>query len=145
MLDNRLRILITTVHKLYRRGALINVQRVLVKSHTADVAEVIEHLETGENLEVFRLEPSVERRAEILSYLKRETQKELLYMMESEEAQDLVSRMESDDAADLLTTLPEDISKKILKMMEREDSAEVKDLMGYPEDTAGGLMSSDVL
>ena len=144
MLDNRLRMLITTVHKLYRRGARINVQRVLVKSHTADVAEVIEHLETGENLEVFRLEPSGERRAEILSYLRIETQKELLYMMESEEAQDLVSRMESDDAADLLATLPDDISKKILKMMEREDSAEVKDLMGYPEDSAGGLMSSDV-
>lgn len=145
MLDNRLRMLVTTVHKLYRRGARVNVQRVLVKTHTADIAEVIEHLETGENLEVFRLEPSLERRAEILSYLKDETQKELLYMMGNEEAQDLISRMESDDAADLLGKLPQDLSNKILKMMEREDSEEVTDLMGYPEDSAGGLMSSDFL
>ena len=102
MLDNRIRMLVTTVDKLYRRGAKRNVQRILMKSHTADVAEVIENLEVGENLEVLRLEPSLERRAEILSYLKRDTQREMLYMMEDEESQNLVSRMESDDAADLL-------------------------------------------
>ena len=145
MLDSRLKMLVTTVKKLYRRGARVNVQRILMKTHTSDVAEVIDNLETGENLDVFRLEESLERRAEILSYLKDETQKELVVMMEDSEAEDIISRMESDDAADLLGGLPEDLSNRILKMMEKEDSEEVTDLMGYPEDSAGGLMSSDFL
>lgn len=145
MLDSRIRMLITTVNKLYRRGANENVQRILAKTHIADVAEVIDNLETGENLEVLRLEPSFERRAEILSYLKSETQKELLVLMADEEAQNIVVRMESDDAADLLGNLPEEFANQILKRMQKKDSEDVTDLMGYPEDSAGGLMSSDFL
>lgn len=137
--------LITTVNKLYRRGAKRNIQRILVKTHTADVAEVIQYLETGENLEVLRLEPSLEKRARIISHLKAETQQELLYMMEPDEANDLVSRMDTDDAADVLGNLPEELSSRILQSMERENSEEVTDLMGYPEDSAGGLMNSDFL
>ena len=145
MLDSRIKMLITTVNKLQRRGAQENIKRVLEKSHTADIAEVIENLDTGSNIEVYRLVDSLEKRAEILSYLSPNAQEELVYIMEDGEAQAIISRMENDDAADLLAKLPESLSQKILTMMEREDSEEVVDLKAYPEDSAGGIMNSDFL
>jgi magnesium transporter len=75
--------------------------------------------------------------------LDAELQKKILERLSSEEASQLVTHMDSDDAADLLGQLPAEESKDILENLEKEESHEVVDLMTYPEDSAGGIMSSD--
>lgn len=143
MIDDRTKMLATTVNKLFSRGARRNIQKILVKTHKADVAALLENLEPGKRYEVFLLEPSFEKRAGILSYLEKDVQRDLLASLSKDEVLRLVSLMDRDDAADLLGHLSEDESKEILAAMVREDSEEVADLMGYPDDSAGGLMSSD--
>lgn len=143
MLDERTQMLFTTLHKLYRRGAKSNIQKILIKTHEADIAAIIEQFEADDRIHIFKAEPSLEKRAAILSHLDEEVQTQLLELLTQEELIKLLTRMESDDVADLLGHLPEEQSQVILDEMEIEDSEEVADLLGYPEDSAGGLMSYD--
>ncbi len=145
MIDGQLKLLKVSIRKLYQCGALKNIQKIFEKTHTADIASLLDAFAPHERLEIFQLEKNVEKRAEVLSYLSPPTQKEILLTVTSQEAQRLVSHMESDDAADLLRALPDEFSNSILSNMNQEDSEDVVDLLGYPDDTAGGLMSSDFL
>ncbi len=145
MLDNKVRILLNSVRKLLKRNADRNIVRVLEKTHTADIALLLSELESHERFLVFQLEKRPEKRAEIFSYLNEDIQKEFLENLSSVEINTLVSFMASDDVADLLAHLTKEQSKKILDHMSSEEKVEVEDLMSYPEDSAGGIMSPDVL
>lgn len=145
MIDDRIKMLATTIHKLHKRGARQNIQKILAKTHIADIADMLETLKPDEAFAVFKLEPSIDKRSEIISYLEKEKQIEFIRQLPKVEVVQMVSLMQSDDVADLLGHLEEDESQEILDSMIKEDSEEVADLMGYPEDSAGGLMSSDFL
>lgn len=145
MMDGRTQMLAATVHKLYKRGAFKNIQRILLKTHTADIAAILESFPRYERQEVFKLLTDKQFRAEVISYVDSHTQKELLLDLDPSEVGQTVSLMETDDAADLLSHLPEQVSNEILSKMDKEDSAEVADLMGYPDDSAGGMMKSEFL
>lgn len=145
MIDDRTKMLVETIRKLKDRGARQNIQKIFVKTHTADIAAILESFSKSEALELFKMEPSFERRAHILSYLNKDLQLWFLNELSKEEVTQLLSLMDPDDAADVLGHLPEDIAKEYLESMKHKDSEEVADLLGYPEDSAGGLMSSDYL
>ena len=145
MIDERAKMLIATIKKLYHRDAKHNIQRIFVKTHEADIATLLEGFEPGERFDLFRMELSLEKQSEILSHLKPEIQKEILSCLNHQEILRLVDLMDSDDAADMLGQLPEEEAHLILSKMKKEDSDGVSDLMGYPEDSAGGIMSSDYL
>ncbi len=143
MITERTQLLTTTIQKLLHRGAMANIQRILSKTHSADIAAVLQGFTEEEAFSIFQLEPTAQTRAQILSYLDNDLQKNILDRLSSDEASELVNLMDSDDAADLLAQLPAEESKDILEGLEHEDSTEVVDLMTYPEDSAGGIMSSD--
>jgi magnesium transporter len=143
VVNERTQLLSTTIQKLLHRGAMANIQRILSKTHSADVAAVLQSFTEEEAYSIFKLEPSAETRAEILSYLENDLQKNFVERLSNDEASELVNLMDSDDAADLLSQLPAEETKTILEGFEKEDSSEVVDLMTYPEDSAGGIMSSD--
>lgn len=145
MIEEQTRKLAMTVSKLYRRGAERNIRKIIAKSREADIAAVLEELEIDERLSIFHLVPNVEMRAEIVSHMSEDSQKEIAHILGTEELQEILRQMNSDDAADFLGHLPEDLSKEILKGMSSEDMQEVEELLGYPEDSAGGLMTSEVL
>ncbi|MCC7405899.1 MAG: magnesium transporter [Bdellovibrionales bacterium] len=145
MIEDQTKMLIATIQKLLSRGARHNVQRILAKTHQADIAAILHGLDPDERFDVLTMEPSPEKRAEIFSYLDQEIQQDIINRLDKNEVIKLVDLMESDDAADLLGNLPEQETKEILASMVQEDSRDVADLMGYPEDSAGGLMSSDYL
>ena len=65
--------------------------------------------------------------------------------MEPEKAADIVEAMAADDAADLLGDLPAAHAQEILSQMEAEEAADVRELLAYDEDSAGGLMSPDFI
>jgi len=56
---------------------------------------------------------------------------------------DLLEEMEPDEAADLLAELPEKRSRGLLALMEKEESEDVRKLLSYPEDSAGGIMTTE--
>lgn len=144
-MDDRTKLLVASVHKLYTRGAKPNIRKILAKTHPSDIAAVLQSLDSAERYDIFTMEPSAARRAGILSYLDEGRQKEIVGLCSQEEVLRMLSHMDTDDAADLLGILPEEDSKEFLSAMVRKDSEEVAGLMGFPDDSAGGLMSSDFL
>ncbi|HAG91304.1 MAG TPA: magnesium transporter [Bdellovibrionales bacterium] len=144
-MEDRTKLIIASIRKLQSRGAKPNIRKILAKTHPSDMALVLQGLDPEERYEVFLMEESFARRANVMSYLDESLQKELIELSSREDILKILSHMDSDDAADLLGILPEEESKEFLSSMVRKDSEEVAELMGYAEDSAGGLMSSEYL
>lgn len=145
MNEEQSKMLVATIQKLHSRNAYQNIEKIFEKTHVADIAEVLENFSTEESKELFKLLDSVDKRAEVLAHLPEERQKEILAQLPKVEVLQLVSLLEVDDAADLLGALPDEEAQEILDSMAKETSEEVADLMAYPEDSAGGIMSTDFL
>ncbi len=62
--------------------------------------------------------------------------------MSNERVADVLEEMQPDEAADLLAELPEERSQELLELMEDEEAADVRKLLEYPEDSAGGIMTT---
>jgi magnesium transporter len=110
--------------------------------HPADVAEIISDmnkLESGQLLEALNME----QLADTLEEVETEFQANLVENMSDEKVADLLEEMEPDEAADLLAELPEQRSRGLLELMNKEDSDDVRKLLSYPEDSAGGIMTTE--
>ena len=84
-----------------------------------------------------------ERLAHVLEELPEEDQVEILEHLDSERAADVLEEMSADDAADLIADLPPETAQTLLSLMETEDADEVRRLMVYGEETAGGMMTPE--
>ena len=65
--------------------------------------------------------------------------------MSNERVADVLEEMEPDEAADLLAELPEERSQELLELMEDDEADEVRKLLTYPEDSAGGIMTTEFI
>lgn len=110
--------------------------------HPADIAEIISQLNRAESGLVLQ-QLDVKTVADTLEEVEPEFQASLVESMPDEKVADVLEEMSPDAAADLLAELPEDRSEELLNLMEREDADDVRKLLKYPDDSAGGLMTTD--
>lgn len=110
--------------------------------HPADLAEIISDLSRPESA---RLLDSLDVKllADTLEEVEPDFQASLIEAMPDEKVADVLEEMAPDEAADLLAELPQDRSQEILRLMESDDAADVRRLLAYPEETAGGIMTTD--
>ena len=108
----------------------------------ADAADVIHELTAQRRGEVVDALDD-ERLAHVLEELPEEDQVEILEHLDNERAADVLEEMSADDAADLIADLPPETAAQLLELMESEDAAEVRRLMVYGEETAGGMMTPE--
>lgn len=113
----------------------------LAELHPADIAEIISDLNRAESGHLLE-ELNVEQLADTLEEVEPEFQAELVEGMEDERIADLLEEMEPDEAADLLAELPEDRSRDLLALMEADEAEDVRKLLAFPEDSAGGIMTT---
>lgn len=113
--------------------------KLLYDQRSSDIGEVIELLENNQRRAVFDL---LEREvaADVLEKVDEATRSELFAMFGETELLGLISELDPDDAADVLAELPEDASEELLEHMKTADADQIKDLMSYSEDSAGGIM-----
>ncbi|MBR7035555.1 MAG: magnesium transporter, partial [Bacteroidales bacterium] len=114
-------------------------------AHPADIADILEQLTNEEANYVFlQFQPTME--ANILVELEDEQLDRLLAVIPAEIiATDLIEKMDSDDATDILQMLPERIKTEVLaKMSDKEQASDIADLLDYDENTAGGLMATEL-
>ncbi len=112
--------------------------------HPADIAELISdmsHSESGQLLNSL----DNEHLADTLEELEPDFQATLVQNMPDEKVADVLEEMSPDEAADLLNEMSKERSEDLLELMQDEERDEVKLLLSYPEDTAGGLMTTDVV
>ncbi|WP_291377624.1 CBS domain-containing protein [Demequina sp.] len=84
-----------------------------------------------------------ERLADVLEEMPEHDQIFLMRTLDPERAADVLEAMERDDAADLLGDLPEQDAAALLELMEPDDANQVRQLLGYEDDSAGGLMTTE--
>ncbi len=137
-------IVLQSVQRLLRRGAITNLAKMLGRMHPADVAKVINHLSSSkEKREVFELVRGENKRGQVLSELEGQSIQEVLADLLHSDVAWLLKDLGPDDVAYILGFLPEERGKDILALMKTEDSTEVADILRYPKDTAGGIMTTE--
>ncbi|HLJ67350.1 MAG TPA: CBS domain-containing protein [Chloroflexota bacterium] len=109
--------------------------------HPVDIARIAEELSYKESAEIIESLDD-ETAAETLQEMDEERQADIVETMDQDRAADILEEMEPDDAADLLGDLDEVQAEELLRRMDREEAEDVEELLSYPEDSAGGMMTS---
>jgi magnesium transporter len=118
-----------------------NLPPFLERLHPADIADVIEDAPDDVQNSIFDLLDD-ETKADVIAELDDSTEADILEDLTAEEISDIAEEMAPDDVADMLSELDEKRSEEVLDLME-EDSEDVRELLQYDEDTAGGRMTTD--
>ncbi len=140
MMDREFNILQDAFRRLIRRNARSNTQKMIMKTHPADLAALFRSFTEMERETVFNLISDRTYKAEFLAELDRSILVEILEDMAPGDIAELLSEMAPDDQADLLAHIPDVLGKEVLGLMSSADSEDLEELMMYEPDTAGGIM-----
>jgi magnesium transporter len=125
-----------------RRLRLNISNRLLEGMHPADLADIVEELSPEDRESIFENINS-EVAADALTEVDPDIQASILESLETETAADIVEEMSPDHAADALSELGAETSEEILEEMENAPKTEVRELLEFEEDTAGGMMNTE--
>jgi magnesium transporter len=114
----------------------------LAELHPADLASIIDQLAPRDRAGVLA-SLNDEAVADAIEEMEPDTQVEVMEDLEPARAADILEEMSPDDAADLVADLSDEAREEILALMERDEAAEVQELLGYPEESAGGIMTTE--
>jgi magnesium transporter len=130
------------VRALLERGDYAALRRRLANEPVPEVVDLLRQLEKPDRVVVFRLLP---RRvsSEVFADLDREDQMALVADLTDEETRRLLAEVAPDDRTQLLEELPGRITQRLLNLLSPEDLAEARELLGYPEESVGRLMTPD--
>lgn len=116
----------------------------LREMNPSEVAHTIESLPPKERRLIWSLlDTSIE--GEILAELHDEIQQELIAEIKSDELVEIISNLEVDELVDILQNLPKVKVESVLSKIARRDSERIRTVLEYPEDSAGGLLNTDVI
>jgi len=131
--------LLEQVRVLLESGDRAALKELLSQQRSSDIAELAELVDNEQRRTIFDvLDKPVA--AEILEKVEEATRAELFELLKDHEINTLIAELDLDDAADLLAELPEELRQKVLKSIAPPDLDEIKELMSYSEDSAGGIM-----
>ncbi|MGL4293326.1 MAG: magnesium transporter [Bacteroidales bacterium] len=137
---------ISDIRKIIQQDDTVAALEILKELHPADIAEIYQALDLDEAEYIYRLlEPEVA--ADVLSELDEDDRKKLLSHLPHEViALHVIQNMDTDDAVDLMRDLDEQEQEEILSHIDDiEQAGDIVDLLKYDEDTAGGLMGTEMI
>ncbi len=143
-LEEHKRELVGTLDRLLEQGeqGAGLIRNLLVDLHPADVADVLDVMESDDAGRVLILLDN-EMASDILGEMEESSRAPVLEYLAPHELAPLVEDMPTDDAADLVGDLPDEAVEAVLRHVAPEERQEIMELLVHEEDTAGGLMESD--
>ena len=114
----------------------------LRESNEADVAECLNELEKEDLAIVFRL-LNKDEAADIFARMDDGSQEMLVELMSDSELASIISKLYVDDAADLIEELPANLVTKVLKNTSTTKRKTINEILKYPEDSAGSIMTTE--
>ncbi|MDB5120889.1 MAG: magnesium transporter [Sphingobacteriales bacterium] len=123
----------------------VKLQSLIAEYHASEIAILFESLPQEARERIISLLPA-ELASEVISEMDAEFHPErLLENLHPERRSEIIEELDYDDATDLISQLPEDQQKEILEELDEEDATNIRSLLKYEEDTAGGLMNTQVI
>jgi magnesium transporter len=112
--------------------------------HPADLADIMEELSPDERQGIIS-SLDEETAAETISELDKRLQTQVVEKLDPERAADIIEEMSPDAAADLLASLEPETSQEVLGEMEHREAHDVEQLLKFEQDTAGGMMTTEIV
>ncbi len=119
-------------------------RNLVLSTHPADLAEILQDLEDDERDYLFSL-LDAETASAVVTELDQVTREDLVSELGTKRLSEIVDEMDSDDAADVVAELPQELQEKILAAIEPQDRVEVEKLLIHGGDTAGGIMALEYI
>ncbi len=114
------------------------------RCHSGDISQIVNNLSEEYQLLVFKL-LNLENAADVLHELYDDVRENIIENMPQKNLFNIVDEMDSDEATDLVSELEENLADEILSNIDKEDSAEIVKLLKYDEESAGGLMQTEII
>ena len=128
------------------QGAIARARQLINEDLAApDIAHLLSSVPPKQRTILWNLVEAEALAADVLAYLGEEERSEIVSRLEPEELANLIESFEFDDKVDLLQELPESVIEEVLLSMDSQDRQRVEDVLSYDEDSAGGLMNTDVV
>jgi magnesium transporter len=144
MFEHEITILRDTFGRLLRRHAHTNLTKLIHKTHPADLAVVFRYFMDEEQIQVFNIMDENERTAEFLVELDDTMIANVLERESPERISHIIQHASANDQSYILGTLEDEHAQSVIDLLKTEDQEEIEELMGYPEDSAGAMMTTDI-
>ncbi len=125
-------------------GRFVRMKRLLASLHPAETAHLLESLPPQERQVCWSI-ISPDLRGDILAFVGEDVRANLIDYMDTADLVSAAEDMDVDDIADILQNLPGHITNKVLTAMDSQHRRRVETALAYDEDTAGGMMNTDIV
>jgi magnesium transporter len=136
---------IDEIQQLIADGKDEAILKLLEEVHYADIAEIIEELTVEEGIYLIKLLDS-DVTADVITELDEDTREKILGGLSSKEIAEEIAELDTDDAADIISELTDKQQEEVISHIEDEEHAnDIRDLLRYDENSAGGLMAKELI
>jgi magnesium transporter len=144
MFEHEIKILKDTFARLLRRNAHTNLVKLIRKTHPADLAIVFRYFNDEEQAQVFSIMVEDGQAMEFLVELDDTLIANLLENESPERIATVIQESSANDQSYILGTLEDEQAQSVIELLKTEEQEEIEELMGYPEDSAGAMMTTNV-
>ncbi|MDP7272050.1 MAG: magnesium transporter [Candidatus Marinimicrobia bacterium] len=144
MFEHEIKILRDTFARLLRRNAHTNLVKLIRKTHPADLAVVFRYFNDEEQVQVFSIMVDDGQAVEFLVELDDTLIANLLEDESPERIATVIQESSANDQSYILGTLEDEQAHSVIELLKTEEQEEIEELMGYPEDSAGAMMTTNV-
>ena len=130
--------------EMLEQNKLAELKEILIKENPIDVADVFEEFPKEKDLIIFKLLPK-DFSSEVFSYLSPEKQQEVIENITDEEIKFIMEDMYLDDTVDFIEEMPANIVDKILKNTSNDKRKLINQMLKYPENSAGSVMTVEYI
>ncbi|MBQ3284588.1 MAG: magnesium transporter [Ruminococcus sp.] len=134
--------LFDTIQTLLENKRYAALRDILNTMNPVDIAAVFEDLQSEKTALLFRLLPK-ETAAETFVEMDEDTQELLIHGFSDTELKELIDELYVDDAVDLVEEMPANVVKRILRQADPQTRKEINEILKYPEDSAGSIMTTE--
>ena len=136
---------IEEIKELIENKKFNELKKKLVDMNSADISEILDELEDKESvIIVFRL-LTKEKAGETFSHMESDMREKLINDFTDKELKNILDELFMDDTVDLIEEMPSNVIPKILRSIPKEDRKIINELLKYPEDSAGSIMTTEFI
>ncbi|MDR1388616.1 MAG: magnesium transporter [Treponema sp.] len=121
---------------------VVKLYSVFAGMNAADIAEIFQKVDRKKAVQIFRLLPKG-MAADVFAYIEPEEQQVIVESLTDNEVSDIINKLFVDDAVDLIEEMPADVVNRVLQKVNAEKRKTINQILQYPEDSAGSIMTTE--